>query len=563
MTRIRILPDEVINQIAAGEVVERPASVVKELLENALDAGAKTVRVIIAGAGVKLIRVEDDGEGMSREDLLLALERHSTSKLEKFSDLASVSTFGFRGEALPSIASVSRLKITTRKADELSGLRVETSGGAVRDVTEAGAPPGTTVEVKNLFFNALPRRKFLKTPGTETGHIIRETAARALAYPETAFRLIVEGKVVFDLPAAAGLAERLAGLWGRFRAESLAPISARRGAFAVSGLISPPDKSAANRRDLHIFVNRRPVTDRLIYSAVMQGYGVRLGRGRYPSGVVFLEAGTGMVDFNVHPAKKEVRFERPANVRELVREAVAAALKSSFVPRPFYPVSASVPVLSVGKEPDAPYHQPELELPAPGGGPPGRLERPDRILGQIRSSYLVVESRDGVLIVDQHAAHERVLYEEYHNALLGAVAETQALLSPITVELDPVRAARLADLIPKLSSLGIKVEPFGRDTFAVTELPSFLAGRLRREVVSEFLAGMEEQVLEAGDIREEALKALACREAVKARRNLAAPAGAALWESLSRCEDPSVCPHGRPITLKLGWEELERRFGRR
>lgn len=562
MSRVKILSDEVVNQIAAGEVVERPASVVKELLENALDAGARTVRVAVKGAGVKLIRVEDDGEGMSREDLLLALERHSTSKLEKASDLERVSTFGFRGEALPSIAAVSEMEITTRRPDELGGLRVTLSGGVIRELVETGAPPGTVVEVKRLFFNTPPRRKFLKSPATESGHIFRETAARALAYPEAAFSLREEDRDVFSLPLEAGLVERLAGLRGGDASAPFLSVSARSGGLAVSGLVSSPEDSVGYRGHLYLFVNRRPVSDRVIFSAVMKAFSVRLARGRYPSGAVFVEAEPGLVDFNVHPAKKEVKFSRPGKVHDLVKEAVESALRGVPPVRSFYPLSSPGGPPSAREPAPLSPAQSELELPSSDERPSRPLAPSDRILGQLRGSYLVVETAEGVLVVDQHAAHERILYEEFRRGLLDAPPDQQALLSPITVELDPVDAPELAARIPLLRSLGIELEPFGRNTFAVTSLPAFLGTRVRREIVADFLAGMGEWG-DGPEPREEAIKSLACREAVKARQNLSAPAGTALWERLRRCEDPSICPHGRPVSLKLGWEEIERRFGRR
>ena len=563
MSRIRILPDEVVNKIAAGEVVERPASVLKELLENSLDAASTTVRITVRGAGVKTIRVEDDGEGMDREDLLLALERHSTSKLRGFADLAGVSTFGFRGEALPSIAAVSEMTITSRKASDLAAVRVETSGGIIKEVTETGSPPGTTVEVRKLFFNTPPRRKFLRSPATELSHIVQETLARALARPEVAFHLRDEDRVVFDFPPAAGLAERLSDAWGKDKAIPLLLLEGEDAGFSVSGFISSPETAVGYRKGLYIFVNRRPVSDRVIFSAVMDGCAARLSRGRYPTGVLFLEAAPGLVDFNVHPAKKEVKFACPLRVRELVKRATVSALLRSPPARSFYPVVERETIPKVGEDKEFTTVQAVLKLPSRGGESPEPLAPEERIVGQLRGTYLVVETAAGALVVDQHAAHERVLYEEFRRAMLSASAEKQVLLSPLTVELSPRAAAALAEMIPRLRSLGIEIEPFGRDVFAVTALPSILGSRPRQELVIDVLAGIEEWSGTPSDPREEVIKSLACREAVKARHSLSAPAGAVLWERLKRCGDPAICPHGRPVTLKLTWEEMERRFGRR
>ncbi len=568
MSRIKILPEAVINKIAAGEVVERPASVIKELVENALDAGAKTIKVSVKGGGLKSIRVEDDGCGMERDDLLLAFDRHSTSKLTTFSDLEEISTLGFRGEALPSIAGVSEMEVTTRPPGHLSAIRIVLRGGTIKDVGEVGAPEGTTVEVKRLFFNTPARRKFLKSPATEMGHVTAEVVSHALASPKVSFRLEKDGEALLEAPSAGGLAERLADLWGEETAKKMVPLKGRKEEVGLSGYISPPDRTETSRRGFYIFVNGRPVWDRMVFAAVREGYGPRLPHRRYPGGVIFLEMEGRGVDVNIHPTKREVRFVRPALVRGLVAGAVREALREARPIGSFYRPPPGDASSGVGESPE-PYRavQGEIDIfPGPPGG--GEEESAPaasefKIVGQVKESYVVVQFPDGIYIVDQHAAHERTLYEAFRKALEEGKAEVQPLLSPLPLDLGPRQAALLAERIPLLKRLGIEVEPFGGGSFIVTALPSLLTEPGREELVLEVIGDIGEWEKKAADPREEIIIRMACAAAVKARDRLAGIELERLIEELFECEDPTVCPHGRPTVLSLSWDDLEKRFGRK
>ncbi|MFH1038916.1 MAG: DNA mismatch repair endonuclease MutL [PVC group bacterium] len=572
MSRIRLLPEAVVNKIAAGEVVERPASVVRELIENSLDAGAKNIGVAVRGAGRREIRVEDDGCGMERDDLILAFERHSTSKLRNFPDLETLSTLGFRGEALPSIAGVSEVRLTSRPADSLAAIRIHIIAGSIRDVSEAGAPPGTVIEVRRLFFNTPARLKFLKTPRTELGHITAEVVAHALASPGVAFSFEREGEKVFTLPAVETLQDRLGDLWGSDSARRLLPLRENEGDIAVSGFIVSPGQAAAVRHGLSLFINRRPVQDRMIAQAVLEGYGVRLPGRRFPSGVISIDlAGTG-VDVNIHPAKREVRFSRPDRVRRLVVRAVAGALKSSFPASSASASGSGRPVGGVGERAAA-YApgQEEMNLGQKwSGGPlPGGETEPAagpglyRVLGQAGNRYVLAQTPEGVVIIDQHAAHERVVYERFREAFRKDRIEVQPLLAPINVDLTPTRAALLAERIPLFKDLGIEIEPFGRDSFIITALPAILSSWNREELVLDVISRLDEQKGGPADPREEIIIRLSCLAAVKARERLEPVELSRLVEELYACAEPGHCPHGRPTMLIHAWEDLEKRFGRR
>ncbi len=573
MARVKILPEAVVNKIAAGEVVERPASVVRELMENSLDAGAKNIGVEVRGGGRKLIRVEDDGSGMERDDLLLAFERHSTSKLKNFSDLEQLSTLGFRGEALPSIAGVSEVRLTTRPAGALSGIRIHIIAGSIRDVSAAGAPAGTVIEVRRLFFNTPARLKFLKSPRTEMGHITAEVIAHALANPQVAFRFVREGEEVFFLPAVDTLRSRLGDLWGHDTVDRLIPLQASEDGIVVRGLIVSPGRAATVSKGLSLFINNRPIQDRMIASAVREGYGVRLpGRG-YPAGVISIDlAGTG-VDVNIHPAKKEVRFTRPDRVRRLVIRAVTDALKKAAPVRVSSAPGEGRPAGGVGEPagPTYPGEQKEIDL-SPAGAVAGLPEGerhaagvagPCRILGQAGNRYLLVETPEGVAIIDQHAAHERVVYERFRKAFRQERIKVQSLLAPIAVDLSPEQAALLEENIPLFKELGIEIEPFGGDSFIITALPSILSEGDREELILDAICRLDEKGEGPADPREKIIIRMACQAAVKAHDRLEPVELSRLVEELYACAEPGHCPHGRPTMVSHTWEDLGKRFGRR
>lgn len=567
MSEIRILPEEVVNKIAAGEVVERPASVVKELLENSLDAGADRIEIRISGSGAAEILVSDNGRGMNRHEILLALERHATSKLENFEEISRVSSLGFRGEALPSIAGVSVMEMVSRPVGELSGWRLLISGGRVRDLSETGAPEGTAVRVRRLFFNTPARRKFLKSPRTEWGHILREVTARALIRPDVAFFLDHDGERTFSLPPAADLAQRIRDLWGKEISAGLVAVSPVAGPIRVSGFISGPEDSLRLRKGLFLLVNGRPVQDRMILAALREAAGPRLPRGVIPMGVLKLEVDPEEVDVNIHPAKREVAFSRPRQVRAAVAAAIAAALGAN---RPVASWSRdasekAAPELLLSRSPSARFgSQAELALssPAPGESAPGR-DWEYRLVGQVGSSYLVVEGPEGMILIDQHAAHERILFEQFSRIFREGAQERQALLSPLPLELDPLGSARLAERAEDLAELGIEVEEFGGGAWVVTALPALLTGKEKEALVAETLAEVAEWETKPADPRREIVVQLACKAAVKAGQFAAPSAGLDLVRKLFAAEDPSCCPHGRPTILVYSWNELALKFGRK
>jgi DNA mismatch repair protein MutL len=567
MSRIHILPEGVINKIAAGEVVERPAAAIKELIENALDARASSITVIVKGHGLSLIRVDDDGEGMERDDALLAFERHSTSKLKDFSDLEGIATLGFRGEALPSIAAVSDLILTTRARDALCATRVHISAGKIRDVGELGAPFGTAIEVRRLFYNTPARRKFLKSPPTEMGHIVQAVASLALAHPSVHFRLIREGETALDAPPAKDLRERIAEVWGRDLSERLIPVEGADAGIAVSGFVCPPELCATRRQGLAIFVNSRPISSRMIVSAAAEGYGPLLPTRAYPVGVLSLSLEPGRVDVNIHPAKREVRFGNPALVRRLVVAAVRKALAGSRLPAQPYPPLSFVPSSAVHEPPPAETMRIPARPPTPASAVQGELAPfsmpARRILGQAHGVYVVAEGREGLLIVDQHAAHERILFEEFMDAFGKGGVEVQPLLTPLQVDLGPREAALLEEKLKDLHNLGVEVEPFGGSSYIVTALPALLAQKDKERLVLEVLGDIEDWEKEPGDPREKIIIRLACTWAVKAKSFLEERNLPVLLERLFRCRTPAVCPHGRPTVISFSWEEMERRFGRR
>ncbi len=435
-------------------------------------------------------------------------------------------------------------------------------------MSEAGAPEGTTVEVKRLFFNTPARRKFLKSPPTEMGHVTAEVISHALASPKVSFRLEKDGEVLLETPSAGGLTERLADLWGEETVGKMVPLKGRKEEVGLRGYISPPDRAGTSRRGFYIFVNGRPVWDRMVFAAVRDGYGPRLPHRRYPGGVIFIEMEGRGVDVNIHPTKREVRFSRPALVRGLVAGAVREALREARPVGSFYRPPPTDVSPGVGERTE-PYRAVQGEIAISQSPSGGREEEASpaasdfKIVGQVKKSYVVVQFPDGIYIVDQHAAHERVLYEAFRKALEEEKVEVQPLLSPLPLDLGPRQAALLSERIPILKCLGIEVEPFGGESFIVTALPSLLTGPGREELVLEVIGDVGDWEKKAADPREEIIVRMACAAAVKARDRLAGIELEKLIENLFECEDPTVCPHGRPTILSLSWDDLEKRFGRK
>ena len=691
MNRIRLLSEQVANQIAAGEVVERPASVVKELVENSLDAAPRKITVEIGAGGRSLVRVTDDGWGMSRDDALLCLERHATSKIQRAEDLASIATLGFRGEALPSIASVSRFMLTTRERENTSpeGAQIIVNGGTVAEVKAAGSAPGTSVEVRQLFFNLPARRKFLRTEETEAAHIQHYLTLAALAFPEVAFTFVKDGRNVWQLPAVVAQASRLCGatlnrtgetpvplssrieaLRERFRAllgdekllsvnfsatladdgnlsapdetdifEAASPekpvaseISNLKSQIRVWGLIGSPGVSRATRDGQFVFVNRRPVENRGINYALIEGYHTSLMKGRYPVCCLFLEIDPAAVDVNIHPAKREVKFHREFEIRKLVAQAVHDALlafhgqeskvqspKSKAVeqaelqpspeasapalpnfpeklmPSPAIPSQTSPVARALSKlgfPPASPaaaenvvsspfFHPPS----SPQSGPSAKsadaspsaisqlpsssatplLNVPLRLVGVIGRLYVLLESDRGLVLLDQHAAHERILFEQMLTRLeQNGSAPSQKLLLPETIELPPRDAQFLRGQLAVLTRLGVGLSEFGERTFLLDALPPFVKVPDTRRFVFDLVdelraAGREVNLARLG---EHTVAKTVCRHAVKANDPLGGAELENLVEDLRRCAMPYTCPHGRPTLIEMNYRELEKKFGR-
>jgi DNA mismatch repair protein MutL len=611
---IRVLPPGLVNQIAAGEVVERPASVVKELCENALDAGARAISVDIEEGGLSLVRVTDDGAGMDRDDALLALERHATSKLRDAEGLAAIATMGFRGEAVPAIASVSRLRLDTSPGDDGAGTRVVVEGGARLETSPVARPRGTTVEVRDLFFNTPARRKFMRAAATEAGHVSESMTRLALARPDVGLTLRSGGRVLLSSRAGEPLWERAAQALGRDAARHFVAVDGIRGEVRVHGVVTSPDHSQATSRALYLFVNGRYFRDRAAAHAVLRAYAGVLPQGRHPGGVLFVELPLDRVDVNVHPQKLEVRFAEARSVQDAIHHAVAAALRTA----PWLgrsgglsrPAGGSLPASGAGAMPSGgggghadatslaaeqtasvlswarAIHPPQesgavLPFPPPppgshplafGTGPDGEVSRPLgyfgslRYLGQHVRTYLLCEAPGGALvIIDQHASHERLLFHRLREAQRSRQVPVQPFLVPQVVTLPGPLARTLEAHVTELEALGLDLEPFGGDAFAVKGAPALLGGLELPGLLADLAQQLEQ--LGRGSAVDEALHDLAatmaCHAAVRANQELTAQEARALLDGLDAVDFKARCPHGRPVVFELPLGELEKRVGRR
>jgi len=677
MNRIHLLSEQVANQIAAGEVVERPASVVKELVENSLDAQSQKVTVEIGAGGRSLIRVTDDGFGMSRDDALLSLERHATSKILRAEDLSSIATMGFRGEALPSIASVSRFTLTTRERDNVSpeGTQIIVNGGTIAEVKAAGSATGTSLEVRQLFYNLPARRKFLRTEETEAAHIQHYLTLAALAFPEVAFTFIKDGRSVWQLPAVksgAATSSRIEALRERLRAllgdEKLLAVNFSAGLdepnpvpeendifetalpekpevirsqIRIWGLIGSPGVSRATRDGQFVFVNRRPVENRGINYALIEGYHTSLMKGRYPVCCLFLEIDPAAVDVNIHPSKREVKFHREFEVRKFAAQAVKETLLAFHTepkpnaeaqrsqgpelkqtemvsagpetetetaalpnfPEKLKPAVNPAPISAASQAPLKMGFSPTPAVASPGTSvspgtdssvktqpapsttiplamspvvtPPAAVRNPQapmpllniplRLVGVVGKLYVLLESDRGLVLLDQHAAHERILFEQMLNRLEQKdSAPSQKLLLPETIELPPRDAQFLREQLPALMRLGVGLSEFGERTFLLDALPPFVKASDPRRFVFDLVdemraAGREVNLARLG---EHTVAKTVCRHAVKANDPLSGPELENLVEDLRRCAMPYTCPHGRPTLIEMNYRELEKKFGR-
>ncbi|MBI2366046.1 MAG: DNA mismatch repair endonuclease MutL [Deltaproteobacteria bacterium] len=577
--KIHILSNEMASRIAAGEVVERPASVVKELIENSLDAGATEILVWIERSGTALIRVTDNGEGMAVEDLALAVERHATSKIRENEDLFRIATLGFRGEALPSIGSVSRMEIISRSPDSSSGHRLRVEGGKKEEVVTAAAAVGTTIEIRDIFFNIPARRKFLKSPATELSHICDVVNRMALAHPSVHFRLRHDERNVADYMTVKEAKDRLQQVLGRDVAKGLMPFSWSRGEFSASGFLTSAPTSFPNTRYLYTFVNRRYVRDKVLTHAVLQGYDTLLMKGQYPAIVLFLEVPFADVDVNVHPAKYEVRFRRQSEVHEAVATAVRQALQRE-AKGPLAQFHNNEQVAFTGvRESALPYaSHPAARQDVPTGrveafpAPPQTGVLPVgegffssmNVLGQILGCYLVCASSQGLALIDQHAAHERVAFEKLRRDLNNGIAQFQNLLIPQTLELGPGEVALLEKELALLERFGYLIETVGPESYAITAVPAFLPEGDYRHALRRMIAELAE-VEKSETVRqhlEERLATIACHSVIRANRQLEMSEMRALLQELDQTEFASQCPHGRPVVVGFSRDELDRMFKR-
>jgi DNA mismatch repair protein MutL len=574
--KIQILSDEIASRIAAGEVVERPASVVKELIENALDAGATEISIWIEKSGSALIRVTDNGGGMAPEDLALAVERHATSKLKNDEDLFRIASLGFRGEALPSIGSVARMEIVSRPPGASGGYRLRVDGGRKDEVYPAATALGTTIEIKDIFFNTPARRKFLKSPATELSHVCDAVNRMALAYPEVHFRLQHDGRTVADYTVVNDAKDRLHQVLGREVARSLAPFRRNLGDIAVQGYLSAAPTSYPNARYLYTFVNRRYVRDKVLTHAVLLGYQTLLMKGQYPAVVLFLDLPFAEVDVNVHPAKYEVRFLRQSDVHDAVSRAVREGLK----------IEAKAPLPVAANAWTAPFSGVrEVPMPYTTAAPANVSESPMRevfamparsapvqpgffssmhVFGQILGCYLVCASSTGLALIDQHAAHERVAFERLRRQLDAGRVEMQSLLIPQTVELSAGEMSLLSEKFDVMERFGFALEPFGPGSYAITAVPALLPEGDYAPIVRQMVAELAD-VDTSAKLRqhlEDRLATIACHSVIRANRKLESHEMRALLEALDQIDFATQCPHGRPVLIEWSEAELERIFKR-
>lgn len=615
MSKIAILPDILCNQIAAGEVVERPAAVVKELVENSIDAGSSKITVSLLNGGRKEIRVIDNGCGMHAEDALLAIERHATSKIHTSEDLHAIYTLGFRGEALPSIASVSRFELVTREPASLSGIQIRIEGGVLRDVREKGAPPGTQVQVRDLFYNVPARRKFMRTAETELTYITDQFFRVAMAHFEIHFQLCSQERLIHDFSGSGERSQRIGQVLGQEVARGLDSFSVERNGIIVSGSLGSPHIQRTNSQSLFLFVNGRPVWDRLLQRTILTAYEALIPRGKFPVAVLFVEMPPDAVDVNVHPAKREVRFKNPGEVIEAVREGVLGALASAR-PKTFSASITEKPYLtkemlsqaSFFRERQAPFNfrrdsahksPPVISreanpVPEPVHGDGVRIAPgPARtigsvhaaapvdevsgtsprdaqstfsfsdlaLIGQLANAFILLEASDGLILIDQHAAHERVLFNSLSHR--QGPAESQLLAVPAVIELMPREAAYIRKWMKSLSDIGFEITPFGGSSFSLRAVPSVLSGISPEETIRDLLRYVEEE----GPVNDSGLmagiaKIAACKGAVKAGQKLKEQEIRHLLRALDSTDHPFTCPHGRPLWYKLSYDQILRFFKR-
>jgi DNA mismatch repair protein MutL len=573
MNTIRILPEKVASQIAAGEIIERPASIVRELMDNSIDAKADRISVKTERGGKGLIKVTDNGVGMSRDDLLLCFERHATSKIRTAADLAEVTSFGFRGEAIPSMAAVSRMQITSLLKKELLGNRVRISGGKLLAIEEVGAPPGTIVEIKDLFFNIPARRKFLKTPRTEMNHIMDTVLRAAMPFPSISFRLEEGKNEILHLPASSNPHLRLSHLMGRTAGQSILSGESQQNDLHIAIHAAPADFARKRADRLYVYVNGRNIKDRFITKAIIEGYGQRLMKGQYPQALVFITIDPRFIDVNVHPTKQEIKFQDG----QKVFSAMSAVVNKTLTPASHAFPSTRTPYKNQSTQQTKPptpmifettetYVPPQTQEPNPlQKEPPVPLleTKTPQIIGQLGNMYILCQMEDGLLIVDQHAAHERIVYENLKNSFLSARVEIQNLLIPHEMEFSLKEKGILLQKGDVLADFGIELDHFGGNTFLLRAVPALLRNVNWQDLICEFISKLEEGgPPDSAHIIDEAVKIMACHGAIRAGQHLTLTEMNNLMDQLNKMDLPTNCPHGRPIFKDFTYFEMNKMFKR-
>ncbi len=641
MSRIQVLPEHIFNKIAAGEVIERPASVVKELVENSIDAGATKISVCIEKAGMKMISVSDNGSGMDADDAILCLEPHATSKIKTEADIHGILSFGFRGEALPSIGSVSRLTLRTRERTSQEGFEIVVNGGKHLSASPAGCAPGTEIIIRELFFNTPARKKFMRSDITEEKHIQETLMMLALPYPDITFELVMDGKIIFCSPAASDLRQRIGAFFGKEMSSNLMPLMHEESSIKVSGFVARHGFTRTSRKEQKVFINRRPVEAFPVYKALRDAYSSLVEKGRFPPAIVFLDLDPQLVDVNVHPAKREVRFRSEYSISDAVLHAVQKALRDSPLarqetarasmqnPELFRQDASSVssPLSGVLKSAEIAYSlknpvssfdlspseidglaQKPKPLPLPDGvftgrdffkstqadqqsikfgnneslpgasdeipaqaaevseRNPSRREFPAlKVIGVIENAYIAALSPDGLMIIDQHAAHERILFEKITRKEAAISGLSQKLLIPVTLDLSRIETLFIEKNQDVFLAAGFEIEPFGNNTVLLRSLPAALEQDNAAGLVRDMLSILSDEGSLSGTAPGslEKIATAACKAAVKAHDKLSTREIESLIEQMKQCEIPFSCPHGRPTVINITVKELERRFGRR
>ncbi len=568
MPGIHILDEATVNKIAAGEVIERPASVVKELIENGIDAGATDIRIEVEKGGKKLIRVKDNGSGMDREDAALSFVKHSTSKIRRLEDIENIMTMGFRGEALSSICAVANVELVTKTKEGLAGTKVAVRGGKLAGISDTGAPDGTSVTVEDLFFNTPARKKYLKSDSTELARIVDVVTKNALGHNNVSFTLLHNGKELVRSPASP-LHETILHIYGQEVARAMLPVNFSSRFATVTGMVSKPAITRSTMEAQSFYINSRNVTSRALGFALRKGYGTLIQQGRFPIAVLKISVDTKEVDVNVHPTKNQVRLSHEWEIAEAVTMAVSDALSNRDLTPQMKTTQAylgertgsQTMIREEGTRFRTPVKDTERRLRRTETGIEGKEKLQVKVLGQVDALYVIAETKDGLVIIDQHAAHERILFEQVRDSKR---ADSQELIVPINLELEPKEKVLMKECIPYLEEFGFRISEFGHDAFAITAIPRVMGKLEDPELVHDIITDIlsEGKIKDETGIFERVTKSIACRGAIKAGADCSGEQMERLVEQLFRTENPYTCPHGRPTMVSFNREELDRLFKR-